>query len=115
MPALQPITRTEIAYRYFTAEQVEGLSAHARAVLLAFDDMPWPRFEAHLWHDVPVCYKPLSLCQHDIPRVVAELEARGLIAQWTPAPDADPVKPHPQMCLRRYWPRGRIWVRVGVT
>lgn len=90
------------------------LSAHAQALLLPFLDMPhWPRFEAELLRAVPVMDTPLSL--REGPAVVAalaELEAAGLIETWSPSPEEALLdKPHPKLCLRRYWPEGRIWVR----
>lgn len=92
------------------------LSAHAQALLLPFLDMPhWPRFEASILQAVPVLDTPLSL--REGPAVEAgllELEAAGLIERWSPSPEEALLdKPHPKLCLRRYWPEGRIWRRTS--
>ena len=79
----------------------------------AFDDVDWPQHEVHILHAIPLWDCPLSLRECNVVRAVEEVAAAGLIEEWTPPADADPVKPHPQMCLRRYWPPGRVWVRKG--
>lgn len=88
------------------------LTPHARAILCAFLDHE-PVFEAWALRRVPVMDTPLSLNEGNVVVALFELEAQGLIRQWAPPVGADPVKPHPQLCLRRYWPPGRIWVRAG--
>lgn len=88
------------------------MTPYARALLLAFDNVDWPCFEAEALRRIPVMDTPLGLREGPaVTAAIDELAAAGLIAEWRPAEDAPADKPHPKMCLRRYWPAGRIWIR----
>ena len=61
-------------------------------------------FEASVARMLPVGF--ISAAQ--IAHAIQQLAGQGVIVEWTP-PAGDDPKPHPQLCLRKYWPAGKIW------